>query len=91
MVRGNLRSRTFRRIYVRTPGSKNVLHYRRRKNGKPQCKECGKELPGVARGIPAQIHRLSKTQRRPERPYGGVLCSSCTRNLIKEQTRNVSV
>ncbi len=91
MVKGNLRSRTFRRVYVRTPAGRNVLHHRRRKNGKPQCKDCGKELSGVARGTPAQIHRLSKTQRRPQRPYGGVLCSSCTRNLIKEQSRKVSM
>ena len=90
MVKGNLRSRTFRRIHVRTPAGRNVVHYRRRKKAKPQCRQCGANLLGVARGTPAQIKKLSRSQRRPERPYGGVLCSSCTRDLIKQQTRMVS-
>ena len=47
------------------------------------CKcSCGKELKGIPREIPGKIAKLSKTQRRPSRPYGGVLCSQCMRKTI---------
>ncbi|HLC75012.1 MAG TPA: 50S ribosomal protein L34e [Candidatus Nanoarchaeia archaeon] len=86
MVRGNKRSRTLRRVYVKTP-SKTVIHYRKRKPAKPQCGSCGEVLKGVARGLKAQVHKLSKTQRRPERPYGGVLCTRCMRRYFTEKAR----
>ena len=74
-----------RKVFVRTPGGETVLHRRRFNTSKPVCAECGVVLKGVARGNPADVTKLSKTQRRPERPYGGVLCSKCTRKkLIKE-------
>jgi len=91
MVRGNKRSRTFRRVYVKTPGGKTVLHYRKRKSAKPQCGACGKVLPGVARGRITDIKKMSKTERRPERPFGGALCSECMRMHLKAQARKAYV
>lgn len=85
------RSRTFRRVFVRTPGAKTVLHYRRRKNGKPTCAQTGQVLPGVARGTPAQVRALPKSQRRPERPYGGVLSSRAMRRKMVEKARAVNI
>lgn len=82
MVAGKDRSRTKRKVFVRTPGGDLNIHRRRRKPSKPVCGVCGAELHGVARGIPAQVNKLSKTQKRPERPYGGVLCSKCMRKKI---------
>ncbi len=37
------------------------------------------------------MRQLPKTMKRPERPYGGVLCSRCMRQLIKDDVRKVSV
>ena len=91
MVAPKFRSRSLRRVYVKTPGGKTIIHYRRRKPGKPQCAECGDVLKGVARGITAEIKKLSKTEKRPERPYGGNLCSKCSRKLIIEKARGIEI
>lgn len=82
MVAGNKRSRTFRRVYVKTPGGKVVIHYKRRKPNSMKC-SCGAVLKGSPRGIPSRMKKLSKTQKRCERPYGGNLCSKCMRLKIK--------
>ncbi len=87
MVRGRYRSRTFRRVRITTTAGERKVHFERKKNGAPQCADCGTTLKGTARGTPHQIQKLSKTQRRPERPYGGVLCSACTKKKIIGQAR----
>lgn len=90
MTEGKLRSRRFRRVARKTPGGRVVIHYRPRKPSKPQCANCGKPLAGVPRTGPAGIRAVPKTQRRPERPFGGVLCSSCMRQAIRERVRKES-
>ncbi|MFH1065066.1 MAG: 50S ribosomal protein L34e [Nanoarchaeota archaeon] len=85
----NKRSRTFRRVFVKTPGGKTVLHYRKRKPSKAICAGCGELLHGVPRERPFIMQRLGKTKKRPERKFGGVLCSKCSRNKIKEHARSM--
>lgn len=85
MPRGMYRSRTFRRVFVKTPGGRTVLRYRRRKPSKAQCAGCGKVLLGVPREHPSKMKNMPKTAKRPERPYGGVLCSACTRLLLRQK------
>ncbi len=72
---------------MRTPGAETKLHYRRRKNAVPQCADCGATLPGVARGTKTQVKAIPRSQRRPERPYGGKLCSKCTRRTLIASVR----
>ncbi|MBI5392197.1 50S ribosomal protein L34e [Candidatus Woesearchaeota archaeon] len=88
MVTPHQRSRTLRRVYVKTPGGKTVLHHEKRKPGKAQCAHCGKPLSGVPNVRATQMNQYPKTQRRPERPYGGMLCSPCTRAHIIQQVRS---
>ena len=85
MVAGSKKSNTFRKIHVTTPGGNRVIHYKKRKPSHPVCGECGARLLGVARNLPSKISRMSKTEKRPTRPYGGNLCSKCTRVKIKAQ------
>ena len=85
MVRGRFRSRTFRRVKIKTPGGTVKTQYRRRNPSKAQCGKCGDELKAVPRMLPYEVRSTPKTKRRPERPYGGVLCSKCTRELIKSK------
>ena len=33
--------------------------------------------------------KLSKNQRRPNRPYGGMYCTNCTKQLLKEEARSL--
>jgi len=83
MPRGSRKSRSLRRIYVKT-SKQTKLVYAKRKHSKAHCAKCGVVLKGVATGAPYRMGKLAKTERRPERPYGGVLCSKCTRLKIKE-------
>ena len=87
MVAPRFRSRTFRRIKVKTPGNRNTIHYRLRKPAKAQCGKCGRPLQGVARARPIQLRRFSRSQKSPERPFGGVLCSSCTRDELRARAK----
>ncbi len=87
MVSGIHKSRTFRRVSRKTPGGRVVLHHVLRKPKKAHCGTCGDVLKGVARERPRKMQNMPKTMKRPERPYGGVLCSKCLRQKIKDETR----
>ena len=91
MPEGKKKSRTLRRVFVRTPGGRVTVHYKERKPKKASCANCGKVLAGMARGRPVQIGKLPKSKRRPERPYGGVLCSACMRAEIIKKARGKNV
>ncbi|NYT18089.1 MAG: 50S ribosomal protein L34e [Methanobacteriales archaeon] len=82
------RSRSYKRTFKKTPGGKTVLHYKKKKPSKHVCAECGKLLHGVPRGRPYQIRKLAKSKKKPNRPYGGYLCTECTRKVFKEQARS---
>jgi len=79
------RSRSFARKRVTTPGGTVKIHYTKKKPGIARCAECKKPLHGVPRGLPSEIAKLTKTQKRPDRPYGGNLCPPCTRKHIKSK------
>ncbi|MBN2112437.1 50S ribosomal protein L34e [Candidatus Woesearchaeota archaeon] len=87
MVSGKHKSRSMRRVFRRTPGGKTVMAFKKRKPSKAKCAGCGKVLPGVPRERPHKMQNMPKTAKRPQRPYGGVLCSSCTRKKIIEKAR----
>ncbi len=87
MPRPSRKSKTLRKVKVRTPGKKTVTHYKKRQPGKATCTMCGDVLKGVANERPFRMKNIPKTKKRPERPYGGVLCSRCTRKTIVAKTR----
>ncbi len=87
MTKPGHRSRTFRRVHVKTPGAKNRVQYRKRKPAPAKCGACGAVLKGVPRERPYKLAKLPKTKKRPERPFGGVICSRCTREKIVGEAR----
>lgn len=87
MVEGRIKSRTFRRIKVKVPGNRSTVQYRKRKPAAAKCAGCGAALSGVPRERPYKMKNMPKTKKRPERPYGGVLCSRCMRKKIKEDIK----
>ncbi len=87
MTAPRFRARTFRRIYKKLPGGVTKLRYERRKPRKARCSDCGKSLHGIKGDISVRIRRLAKSEKRPERMYGGNLCSKCSREKIKERIR----
>jgi len=85
MVHGANKSRSRVRFHVRTP-SGSVLRFRETKPGKPESPS-GKPLAGTARGTKNQVKKLTKTERRPSRPYGGVLDSMEMREVMEERVQ----
>jgi len=85
MPQGKHKSRTFRRIFVRKISGNLTKHFRKRKNSKKVCSECNKILMGIPHKIESKFSALPKTKKRPERPFGGVLCSPCMRKKIIKQ------
>ena len=82
-----LRSRSLRRVFRRVPGGRTTLHYKNRKPKAAKCSNCGAILKGVLRELPYRMRTLAKTKKRPERPYGGVLCSRCMRQIVIDKVR----
>ena len=87
MPANRFRSRSYKRVHKNTPGGENVLRYKKKKPSKHVCAECGAVLHGVPRGRPYEIGKLSKTAKRPNRPFGGYLCLSCARKHFKQEAR----
>ena len=88
MPRPSRRSRSLRRVHIRVPSGVSKLFYKKRKPQKAKCGECGAVLQGVARERPTKMQNITKSQKRPERKYGGVLCPSCTKRKIIAETRS---
>ena len=84
MLPSKTKSRTFKRKKVKTPGNRVVLHFEKRSPKKAKCALCKKELHGIPRLVPTKFKNLPKTKKTVSRPYGGFLCSSCSRKKIKE-------
>jgi large subunit ribosomal protein L34e len=87
MPKPNQRTGSFRKVFVKTPGGTTKLHYKKRNPSKAICGECGKNLAGVPSERPSKMRTMAKSAKRPERPYGGNLCSSCTRKVLTQKAR----
>lgn len=77
------RSRSFRRLDRVTAKNRHVIHYERRKGSLPHCAICRQEL----NGIPQLKNNKGRTRATNARIFGGVLCSSCSSNIIKLASR----
>lgn len=72
----------FKKIQRRTPGGKTVVHAKKKMTSKHKCAICHGLLHGTPRGSRVEIRKLAKSKRRPSRPFGGQLCSTCTRKIV---------
>ena len=82
MVSGKHKSKHFRKVFVKTPGGKTKVQYKKRKTKKLVCRICKKPLHEIPTLTKTKFKNLPKTKKRPQRPYGGVLCSKCSRKQI---------
>jgi len=81
---GSLKSRSKKAVFKKTPGSRTVVHYKKKKISKAKCASCGKVLPGTMAKAASKIKNAFTTKKKPTRPFGGNLCSACMRkNLIR--------
>jgi len=79
---GRFKSRSLRQISRKVPGGRTVIHYKYKKPKKAHCAKCKVQLAGVPRERPHKMKNMAKTKKRPQRPFGGVLCSKCMRKEI---------
>lgn len=79
--------RRMKAVQRRTPGNRTVTHFRRKPYAKHKCALCGKVLHGTPRGSPHKVSHMTKSERRPSRPYGGQLCSACTVKVISMKAK----
>ena len=75
------KSRTYRRIKVKTPKNRVVTHYKLKKPKKIVCKNCGINLKGTLQLRAKQHAMVSKSKKKTERAYSD-LCSKCARKEI---------
>jgi large subunit ribosomal protein L34e len=87
MVSGKYKSGRLRKIFRKSPGSRVKIHYKERKPNNAHCTKCGAPLHGVPRAKPSKMHNLAKSSKTPSRPFGGNLCSSCSKRRIKDEAR----
>lgn len=76
-----LRSRSIKKVYVKTPGGKTVVHYKHKKPKAAKCPSCGNALKGTSRKRPYKMKKAGKTKKKVTRPYSN-LCSRCMRKEI---------
>lgn len=87
MTQHKTKSRTFAKKQVRTiNGTKDV--YVRKKPKLGSCPVTGEKLKGVPRDLPVKMRNLAKTEKRPQRPFGGVLSSRAGRQELKKRARS---
>lgn len=78
MVRPGLRGKAHK--LVKTPGGRLVWRPVDFKRGKARCAWCHQELHGIPSLPKAKIRKIAKSSKRPERPYGGYICSKCLKS-----------
>ncbi|MBI5226343.1 50S ribosomal protein L34e [Candidatus Micrarchaeota archaeon] len=71
----------------RTPSGRTSLLIRNKKPKIAPCALCRTPMGGIPRATRTEMRKLSATQRRPQRAFGGVLCGACTASVIKTRTR----
>lgn len=70
-----------------TPGGRQSVVYKLKKHSPALCGLCGSKLHAVPRRAPPELTKLAKTERRPQRLFGGILCSRCSERILKEAVR----
>ena len=89
MPEPSLRTRSRKRLLLRLPGGRLKKRFKREKVNFLRCFRCGGVLSGGPRLIPSGVGKLSASEKRVERVYGGQLCHSCLRELLKASVRSV--
>ena len=80
-----INTRSKKKYRVKTPGGKTVMHVKQKKNKAIRCVSCGAKL-NRAKVTNKEFRKLTKSQRRPQRPYPD-MCPSCMRTKVKESIR----
>ncbi|MDW8043662.1 MAG: 50S ribosomal protein L34e [Nitrososphaerota archaeon] len=76
-----LRTRSIRRVKVRTPSGRTAVHYEPERPNPRRCGSCGRPIAGVPRD---DVRPVPKSQKRVSRYHGGNVCHECLERRIEE-------
>ena len=82
MVAPKYRSRSMKRVAVKTPSGGHTLHFKRKRAKRITFRLCGTQLGGVKNS-----RRVSKSKKIPSRMFAGELCAGCTSELVSLKAR----
>jgi len=74
-----------RKYFVKTPGGRTVIHFKKERTSHATCRKCGARLNRLKLSV-KEMKNLTKTKKRPERPMPD-LCSKCMRKYFKDKVR----
>jgi large subunit ribosomal protein L34e len=81
------RTRSKRRVRRTVPGGRIRTLYKAKARTSFCCRLCGQPLAGISNTNPSDAHKLNRTRRRINRPYGGQLCHKCLRSILGRTAR----
>lgn len=87
MPRPSQRTRSRKRSPKRLPGGGATLHYKKEKVGSSRCARCSQILSGAPGLAQSKMGKLTASQKRIQRMYGGHLCHICLQDLLKQAVR----
>lgn len=87
MPRPSQRTRSRKRSPKRLPGGRASVHYKKEKVRASRCVRCNRVLSGVPRLAQSKMGKLTASQKRIQRIYGGQLCHVCLQDLLKHAVR----
>lgn len=68
--------------WVKTPGGTTKQRFDKPRKGIVRCGLCKEKLKGAS--YQSENMKKSKTQKRPDAPFGGALCAGCRENILKQ-------
>jgi large subunit ribosomal protein L34e len=87
MPRPAQRTRSRKRSPKRLPGGGAAIHYKKEKVKASHCARCNRVLSCVPRLSKFKMGKLTASQKRIQRMYGGHLCHVCLQDLLKHAIR----
>jgi len=87
MAGKSINSKTKGKQRIRLPGGRSKVAVKQKRSSRVVCGVTGKPLQAVPQARSSKMQTISKSKRRPERPYGGVLSSMAARKLIIAKAR----
>jgi large subunit ribosomal protein L34e len=89
MVCGKFKSRSLKRVFVKTPRNGTVIHYRQRTRGIAKCAITKEPLRGIKRLTNRKFKNLNLSQKRVSRKFGGFMSHSALKEkLLNEEILN---
>ena len=87
MPKPSLRTRSRKRHLLRLPGGQVKTHFKREAVNVLRCSRCGGILHGSPRLIPSKLGKLTASEKKVKRMFGGTLCHSCLRGALRSSVQ----